>query len=178
MSKHKAIRILGIDPGSHLMGLGVIETQESRFIHIHHELIRAPKTADLGLRLVHIHKHLEAMLAQFRPDIVVVEQVFFGKNADSAFKLGHARGVALLGGQLSGAIVLEVSAREVKKILTGSGGASKEQVRDQVCRWLGLKIEQKEMDVSDALSLAIAGSFEYEKRLRLQKMERSMGGLL
>lgn len=166
---------MGIDPGSHLTGVGLIQASSTQLSYIHHQLIRAPKQAPLEERISVIFQNLQMVFKQHLPDLVIIERVFFGKNADSAFKLGHARGVAMLAAHQSGAQILEVSAKEVKKIITGSGAAAKEQVRDGVCRWLRIALQEREMDVSDALSLAIAGSFEYEKSLRIQKMERELG---
>tara|TARA_Y100001935_G_scaffold253279_1_gene259121 strand:- start:5665 stop:6189 length:525 start_codon:yes stop_codon:yes gene_type:complete len=165
-----SIRILGLDPGSHITGVGVVDVQGSQLIHQHHQVIRAPK-ATLEKRLIYLFEALKDLSHSYQPDVVVVERVFLGKNVDSAFKLGHARGVALMALYQGGGQIFEISAREVKKILTGSGSASKEQVRQMVGQWLKIDFQDKEMDVSDALSLAISGSFEYEKRLRLKQLE-------
>lgn len=169
-----SLKILGLDPGSHLTGVGIVEVSGSKLTHLHHEVIKAPSKRPLEERLVVIYNQLSKVVERFQPEVVVVERVFLGKNVDSAFKLGHARGVCLLALQAGGAMTLEISAREVKKILTGSGAASKEQVRQMVCQWLSVDIVEKEMDISDALSLAISGCFEYEKRQRLKQLE---GGL-
>lgn len=164
-----SLRILGLDPGSHVTGVGIIETSGANISYLHHALIKAPQ-GSLEARLKFIFHELTEVAQQFKPNIVVVERVFLGKNVDSAFKLGHARGVGLLTFFNSGAEVFEISAKEVKKILTGSGSASKEQVRQMVCQWLKVDLVEKEMDVSDALSLAISGCFEYEKRLRTRQL--------
>lgn len=165
------MRILGLDPGSHLTGIGIVETSGSGEIrYLHHELVRAPKAA-LEIRLQSLYDQLSVLTDRFKPEVVMIERVFLGKNVDSAFVLGHARGVCLLALQKYKPQVLEISAKEVKKLLTGSGAASKEQVRQMVCQWLRVELAEKEMDVSDALSLAISGSFEYEKRLRLKQLE-------
>lgn len=168
-----SLKILGLDPGSHITGVGIINTSDAKISYLHHELIKAPKLS-LEVRLQFIFNKLTQLMGHFRPDIVVVERVFLGKNADSAFKLGHARGVGLLAALNGGADIFEISAKEVKKILTGSGSASKEQVRQMVCQWLKVELIEKEMDVSDALSLAISGCFEYEKKQRMRQLE---GGL-
>jgi len=157
-----------------LTGVGIVESSGSEIRYLHHQLIKAPATAPLEIRLQWIHRELSNIAARFRPDVVMVERVFLGKNVDSAFKLGHARGVCLLALSVDGARVFEISAKEVKKLLTGNGGASKDQVRQMVEQWLRVELLEKEMDVSDALSLAISGSFEYEKRLKLRELQ---GGL-
>lgn len=169
--KTLSLKILGLDPGSHLTGVGIVQTSGSDISYLYHELIKAPRGASLPLRLHCIYDALLTLSQKFQPDVVVVENVFLGKNVDSAFKLGQARGAALLALTRTSSQILEISAREVKKILTGSGAAGKEQVRQMVCQWLKVDLKEKEMDVSDALSLAIAGCFEYEKKRRLQQLE-------
>lgn len=167
------MRILGLDPGSHLTGIGIVETSGSEIRYLHHQLLRAPKGA-LEIRLQSLYDQLSAVTEQYRPDVIMIERVFLGKNVDSAFVLGHARGVCLLALQKYKPQTFEISAKEVKKLLTGSGAASKEQVRQMVCQWLRVELAEKEMDVSDALSLAISGSFEYEKRQRLKQLEGNL----
>ncbi len=96
---------------------------------------------------------VSSLIQSFKPDIVVVERIFLGKNADSAFKLGHIRGVCLFGAAQAGAQIVEYAARSVKKGITGNGAAEKEQVQMIVFAALGIK-GPAQMDASDALALA------------------------
>lgn len=95
----------------------------------------------------------ENLLAKIRPDVTVIEKVFLGRNADSAFKLGHARGVALAAAIKSGSEVVEYATRKVKQGITGNGGASKEQVQVVLFSALGIR-GRAQFDASDALALA------------------------
>jgi len=116
---------------------------------------------DLGFpeRMLDLSGSLQGLLQKYQPQVVVIEKIFLGKNADSAFKLGHARGVALLEAARSRAQVVEYATRIVKKGLTGHGGADKESVQLFVQRILGLQ-EIRQIDASDALALALYHGFQ------------------
>jgi crossover junction endodeoxyribonuclease RuvC len=146
--------ILGIDPGSRVTGFGVIKVTRTRVEHISHGIILLPKDESLSLRLKVLSEGLQTILHKFRPEHVVVEKIFLGKNADSAFKLGHARGVVLAESAKSGAQIHEYATRIVKKAITGKGSAEKEQVKYMVEKILGLNQIDK-MDASDALAMAL-----------------------
>jgi crossover junction endodeoxyribonuclease RuvC len=101
-----------------------------------------------------IAREIEALIERLQPDIVVVERIFLGRNADSAFKLGHVRGVAVAAAVRAGCLFIEYAARAVKKGVTGNGAASKEQVQVILFAALGLKGKIAKLDASDALALA------------------------
>ncbi|PID79583.1 crossover junction endodeoxyribonuclease RuvC [bacterium DOLJORAL78_65_58] len=145
--------ILGVDPGSHATGYGVIETTPvARFLA--GGVIRPDKGLSLPRRLLAIHESLCGVLADHAVDAMAVEDLFNAKNARSSLILGHARGVILLTGAEAGLPVAEYAPREVKQALTGNGAAAKEQVRYMVMRLLGLK-DTPPMDLSDALAVAL-----------------------
>ena len=145
--------ILGIDPGSHATGYGVIETSPAvRFLD--GGVIRPDKGLGLPRRLLAIHEALRGVLDRHAVDAMAVENLFNAKNARSSLILGHARGVILLTGAEAGLEVAEYAPREIKQALTGNGAAAKEQVRYMVMRLLGLK-EEPPMDLSDALGVAL-----------------------
>jgi len=145
--------ILGIDPGSHATGYGVIETTPAvRFLD--GGVIRPDKGLSLPGRLLAIHEALDGVMARHALSAMAVEDLFNAKNARSSLILGHARGVILLAGARSGLEVAEYAPREVKSALTGNGAAAKEQVRFMVMRLLKLK-EEPPMDLSDALAVAL-----------------------
>lgn len=152
MSKTAKI-ILGIDPGTQFAGFGVVKATGDLIEHVSHGVIAPPGNLDFKDRIAIIADELEALLARFSPELTVVEQIFLGKNADSAFKLGHARGVVVALAIRSGSSVVEYATRSVKKGITGNGGASKEQVQLLLFSALGLKGRVQE-DASDALALA------------------------
>lgn len=148
------MRILGIDPGSKATGYGFIEQQGNRLIHIDNGTIFTRSQVALAERLQKIYQDLNALIAQFQPDAVAVEQVFMAKNPASALKLGHARGVALLAGINAGLPVAEYSALQVKSAVVGYGRASKNQVQQMTRTLLNLP-EIAQEDAADALAVAI-----------------------
>lgn len=155
------MRVLGIDPGSNFLGLGCVEAQGSTFRWVGHLLVRVNpgREQSLSARLKTIHESLVASLDLWKPDAVAVEEVFFAKNAQSALKLGQARGAALVGAATLGLEIFEYSASIVKQTVSGSGRAEKEQVQRMVKAILGRSLPSnivfEREDVSDALAVAI-----------------------
>lgn len=173
--------ILGLDPGSRHTGVGIIQVDGDQFKHIHHGVIHLREDWPLHKRLHVLHTELGMILAHWPVGTVVVEKVFFGKNADSAFKLGHARGVCLLAAATSGAKVEEYAARFVKKCITGSGAADKRQVQLMILNLLRLKPSRElEFDATDALSLAVTHARMRETGERIRRLmgqEQEGGGI-
>lgn len=167
--------ILGLDPGSRRTGFGVIRVEGDRLHHVDHGVIRLNENWALPERLKCLHDELRKLYTQFPVRTTVVEKIFFGKNADSAFKLGHARGICLMVSAHYGVPLEEYAARYVKKCVTGSGAASKDHVQLVVMNSLGLKSQTAlALDASDALSLAVTHARVRESNQRIkQAMERS-----
>ena len=158
---------MGIDPGSRLTGWGVIEWRgHQQPTHLAHGVIRLPAHAELPLRLHQLHQELTKLLLKYQPFAVVVEKIFLGRNADSAFKLGHARGVCLQCVAGAEAKAFEYAARKVKLAVTGQGKASKEQVRLHTSRFLGLA-DALPLDASDALALTLCHIQEMSQRNKI-----------
>lgn len=145
--------ILGIDPGSRNTGYGLIENQANRLQYIHSGCLKV-KGDKLAIKLGFIFQHLSELIEQYQPQQMSIESVFMHKNADSALKLGQARGAAICAGHQSGLDVFEYAPREIKLAIVGNGGAQKEQVQHMVCHLLSLK-QEMQMDESDALAIAI-----------------------
>ena len=145
--------ILGIDPGSQITGVGVIKACGSDLSHIYSESIKLPK-GDLSQRLRKIYAQLQTVIAQTRPNVVVVEKVFLAKNPQSALVLGHARGAALLAAVNNEIALAEYSATEIKKTVVGRGRADKAQVQHMMRVLLKLRVAP-EVDASDALAAAV-----------------------
>ncbi len=147
-------RLLGLDPGLQRTGWGVIESEGTRIRHIANGVIATDAKKPLAQRLVELHDGLSAVLAQYSPASVAVEETFVNKNPTSTLKLGQARGVVLLAGALAGLSVAEYTPNHVKKSVVGAGHAAKEQV-DAMVRILlpGVKIHGA--DAADALAVAI-----------------------
>jgi crossover junction endodeoxyribonuclease RuvC len=155
--------ILGIDPGSRITGFGVIKVtgrgSSAKIQHLSHGVISMDIKATFPERMNELGQGLDWLLQKHKPSEVVIEKIFLGKNADSAFKLGHARGVAMYISAKAGSQVIEYSTRLVKKGITGSGGASKEDVQACLQRLLNIKAIER-IDASDALALAAFRAFQ------------------
>lgn len=147
-------RILGIDPGSRVTGFGLVSVQGPRVLHLGHGCIRPPAGASLAERLGMIFDQLCAVIGEHAPTEVAIERVFVSRNADSALKLGQARGAALVAAAGAALPVFEYTPTEVKQAVVGGGRAQKAQVQHMVCRLLGLGQTPAE-DAADALGVAL-----------------------
>ena len=145
--------ILGIDPGFRTTGFGVVRMVGSRAEYLMSGCIRV---ADLPIadRLRTIFDGISSVILECKPDEFAIEQVFQGKNADSALKLGQARGAAIVAAAQAGLPVSEYSARQVKQAVVGTGAADKEQVQVMVCRLLSLS-GLPQADAADAIAVAL-----------------------
>lgn len=163
--------ILGIDPGSRFAGFGAVRTDGHKIDFVSYGVIALPEKLDFNTRVAAVADELEILLDKLRPDVAVIERVFLGRNADSAFKLGHARGAAIAMAIRAGADVVEYATRAVKKGITGNGAASKEQVQLVLSKLLGLQGNVK-ADASDALALAFyhARNMDVTRRLADQNL--------
>lgn len=151
--------ILGIDPGSRVTGFGLIRIQNSEVRHISHGVIVLDPKAGFADRMCELGEGVQQILEKYHPQQVAIEKIFLGKNADSAFKLGHARGVALYESAKTGAQIHEYATRVIKKGIVGTGAASKEQVGLALSRLLKIKAISRE-DASDALALAVFHAYQ------------------
>jgi crossover junction endodeoxyribonuclease RuvC len=153
------MRVFGIDCGTEVTGFGVVETcdagREPRMTCAASGGIRLPKSDSLPRRLEHVFRELTALLDEWRPDVVAIEEVFYSVNAKSALKLGQVRGVALLAAARQGLQVAEYAPLRIKSSVVGYGLAQKEQVQFMVARLLGLPEPPQPADAADALAVAI-----------------------
>ncbi len=148
------MKILGIDPGSHVTGYGIIDYRKKHISHVESGAIRGGKRQYRN-SLPEIFSVIEKIIEKHNPDVVAVEEIFFASNAQSALKLGHTRGVILLAIFRSGVPLYEYSALEVKKAVTGYGRADKTQVQKMIIQLLDLAQTPPTLDASDALAVAI-----------------------
>ena len=146
--------ILGIDPGSRITGYGLISKEGNRLVHIDNGAVFTQSAEDFPQRLEQIFTGLSAVIAQYRPDVVAIEKVFLAKNAQSALKLGQARGAAIVAAVNVRLAVFEYTALQVKQAVVGSGRAEKVQVQQMIKALLNLP-ELAQEDASDALAVAI-----------------------
>ncbi|TKI08243.1 crossover junction endodeoxyribonuclease RuvC [Martelella alba] len=145
--------ILGIDPGSRITGYGIVRQQGRTLAYLGSGCIRTVAD-DLPTRLKRIYAGITEIITQFRPDLLAIEQVFMAKNADSALKLGQARGVAIVAAMNQDVPVFEYAARQVKQTVAGVGSAEKAQVQHMVRVLLKLPANPQ-ADAADALAIAI-----------------------
>jgi crossover junction endodeoxyribonuclease RuvC len=146
--------VMGIDPGTLHLGWGVLRGEGNRVTHLGHGVIDTPAGEPLAERLVHIDRGLDAVITSFRPNVGSVESLFFHKDAQSAAKLGHARGVVLLNLARAGVEVAEYPPARVKSTIVGNGRAEKQQMVRMVRMLLCLDASLRE-DAADALALAL-----------------------
>ena len=147
--------IIGIDPGSHVCGYGILQLENNRIVAAGCDVIKIDSTLDLAERLAVIYSEIDQIIDEYKPDIAAVETIFYGKNIKSAFTLGHARGAILLALAQRKIKIVEYSPREVKKSVVGNGNASKEQVEYMVKKILKIDIKPKTQDATDALANAL-----------------------
>lgn len=159
-------RVIGIDPGSKITGFGIIDISNEKNVYVNSGCIRLPDEA-LSVRLKHIFQNVSALLDEYKPDEFVIEEVFLAKNANSALKLGQARGAAIVAASLQDLGVHEYAARRVKQSVVGNGNADKEQVQSMVQLLLTLS-SKPQADAADALAIALchantrtSGGLEY-----------------
>ncbi|AKT42163.1 crossover junction endodeoxyribonuclease RuvC [Chondromyces crocatus] len=148
------MRVIGIDPGTRHLGWGVVERHGSRVIHVAHGVVDVDTDGAFAARLVEIDDALCEVVAKHAPVAGAVETLFFAKDAQSAAKLGHARGVVLLRLSRAGVAVHEYAPALVKRTVVGRGAADKKQVAMVMTAVLGLK-EPPRSDAADALAIAM-----------------------
>jgi len=163
--------IIGIDPGSRITGYGILNTAGAKCEYLDSGCIRISGT-ETAERLLQIYQGLSELISHYNPQEMAIEKVFMARNADSALKLGQARGVAMLAGANHGLPVSEYSARQVKQAVVGSGAADKTQVQHMICTLLKLS-KAPQADAADALAIAMCHA---HTRQSLAKMS-GVGGV-
>jgi crossover junction endodeoxyribonuclease RuvC len=148
------LRILGIDPGSHITGYGVIEKKGNHLRHIIHGEVKPQKDSLLSIVLSYIYQQLSLVIEQTDPQAIALENIFYGKNVHSLIKQAQVRGVLIYAGANKSIPIFEYSPLEVKKAVVGYGRAEKRQVQVMVKAILNLSILPP-ADAADALATAI-----------------------
>lgn len=169
-------RILGIDPGSRITGFGIIDICRGKTSHVHSGDI--PLSGDaLTDRLGQIFSRVVNLVEKYQPDEMAIERVFMARNADSALKLGQARGAAICGAVQASVPVSEYSPREIKQAVVGKGSAAKEQVQHMIRVLLNLRTELR-ADQADALAVALCHCHVRETLGRIPAAQRVRAGRL
>ena len=152
--------ILGIDPGTLLMGYGIISLQASKASLITLGVIELRKYSDHFERLRLIFERVDMLIKEFKPQELAIEAPFYGKNVQSMLKLGRAQGIAMAAALSHQLKVYEYSPRKIKQSLTGNGNASKEQVAAMIQKILHFDNMPKYLDATDALAVAVCHSYQ------------------
>lgn len=154
------MKILGVDPGTICTGFGIVLFEKNSFQIIQSGTIRPQAKDNIPDRLNFIYAELDKVIKLYSPDEFAIETAFYGKNVQSAMKIGYARGVSMLAAVHNGIPSYEYSPREVKKSVVGNGAASKEQVMYMVKKLLSLKKDNIKFDETDAIAVAVCHAFK------------------
>ncbi len=160
--------ILGIDPGTLVMGYGLISVNKSNITLIEMGVLHLSKYKEHPERLQHIFKKMESLIALYKPTAVAIEAPFFGKNVQSMLKLGRAQGVAMAAAMMAGLQAEEYAPRKVKQSVTGQGNATKEQVWKMLQHTLNIVDDVKFMDATDAVAVALCHHYQHRTALLTQ----------
>ncbi len=152
--------VCGIDPGTRVMGFGVIGRRGRQLVHIDHGEFRPTAGKDPASRLAELKQHVSSLIAHHRPDVLALEEAFVHRNVQSALRLGEARAVVMLAAAERDVPVVQYAATVAKKSVTGHGTASKELVQDMVTRHLDLSQPPQPQDAADGLALALCLLFD------------------
>ncbi len=159
-----SLRILGIDPGLNITGYGVLEAADGRLRLCEAGVVRGRSRGSLTKRLVEIHDGVADVIAAMKPDAMAIEELYSHyARPRTAILMGHARGVICLAAAQAGVPVAHYSATQIKRILTGSGRASKSQVQRAIQRELALSAAPEPPDVADALAIALCHYYLKDK---------------
>ncbi len=149
------MRILGIDPGTGILGFGVIDVTKGKSQLVDAGVIRTPVHEDDAVRLVTIFEELSEIIAATKPTVMSVEKLFFAQNVTTAMTVAQARGVVLLCGKQVGMEIYEYTPLQIKMAITGYGRADKKQMQEMVRVILGLQETPKPDDCADAIAAAL-----------------------
>jgi len=178
MKPSTSYRLLGVDPGTNLMGYAIIEINQKK-----------PKLLDMGVvyagkfnthqeKLHHIFNRLQSIISIYSPTEMAIEAPFYGKNPQSMLKLGRAQGVAIAAAMTKGVDITEYAPRKIKQSVTGNGNASKEQVAAMLSNILDFKVDDYYLDATDALATALCHFYQSGSVLKGQKRYSDWGSFL
>jgi len=152
--------IMGVDPGTNIMGYGILEIKLNKPFVITCGVIKLNKLDDHFVRLKHIFERISNLINEYKPDELAIEAPFYGKNVQSMLKLGRAQGTAISAAILHQIPVFEYAPRKVKQSITGYGNASKEQVSLLLQNILKFKVTSQYLDSTDALGVALCHFYQ------------------
>lgn len=168
--------ILGIDPGTVIMGFGIVSIDKSNLSLVEMGVLHLAKHKDHAKRLQFIFEKVSALVKLHRPDAVALEAPFFGKNVQSMLKLGRAQGVAIAAAMANGSSTIEYAPRKIKQSITGNGNASKEQVWKMLQNILKFTESPKYLDATDAVAAAVCHHYETYNTMTIGGNKKSRDG--
>ncbi|HHM20638.1 MAG TPA: crossover junction endodeoxyribonuclease RuvC [Bacteroidetes bacterium] len=160
MTTNNTYRLIGVDPGSNVMGFAIIEIANKKAKVLEMGTISMAYLKEHQLKLKMIFEELQLLIRKYQPKQMAIEAPFYGKNVQSMLKLGRAQGVAMAAAITAGVDVVEYSPKKIKQSVTGNGNASKEQVAAMLETILKVKIDDTYLDATDALGAAICHFFQ------------------
>lgn len=149
------MKVLGIDPGTVVMGYGVVESHDDEIVLIDCGALVCPAKTPIGERLSQMYNGLQEIIERYQPDVVAVEQPFVAKNVQSAFAIGRAQAIAILAAAGRGIPTYEYTPTQIKQRVANYGASSKEQIQEMVRLQLGLAEVPQPNDAADALAIAL-----------------------
>jgi crossover junction endodeoxyribonuclease RuvC len=168
--------ILGIDPGTLVMGYGIICVNGRSIELLEMDIVKLSSKKNNYERLMIIHSQVQSLIAKYKPHEFAIEAPFFGKNVQSMLKLGRAQGVAIAVAMQCGIPVTEYSPRKIKQSITGNGNADKLQVWEMLRRITAIGGEPEYYDASDALAVAVCHHFQLSSPLKSDKQATALPG--
>ena len=171
-------RIIGIDPGSNVMGFAIIEIHKKQAKVLEMGAISMGYLKEHQLKLKMIFEEIQLLIQKYQPKDMAIEAPFYGKNVQSMLKLGRAQGVSMAAAITNGVDVTEYSPKKIKQSVTGSGNASKEQVAAMLENILKVKIDDTYLDATDALATAVCHFFQSSSAMGATKKYKDWSGFI
>lgn len=169
------MKVLGIDPGSETLGWGVVEGENLKYKLVDFGTVKSSPREKFSKRLLKVYQGVAAVIENFQPDVLSIEEAFYAVNVNVAMKLGQVRGAILVLGEMAGLEIAEYSPRLIKQTVVGYGNAEKHQVQEMVRLLLRLQKAPEPHDASDALAIAIC-HFHHagvQNRINIAKLKKS-----
>lgn len=170
------MRILGVDPGYAIVGIGIVDYDNLHFSMVEYGAITTEASLPIETRLRQIYDDIKMLLETYRPDAMAIEQLYFTTNQTTAIAVAQARGILLLAAEQCGVPIFSYTPLQVKSAVVGYGKAEKEQVQDMVRRLLNLRAVPRPDDAADALALAICHGHNGSSRLPTAALAETRGG--
>ena len=178
MSPTTTYRLIGVDPGSNVMGFAIIEIHKKQAKVLEMGAISMSYLKEHQLKLKMIFEELQLLIQKYQPKELAIEAPFYGKNIQSMLKLGRAQGVAMAAAITNGVEVFEYSPKKIKQSVTGNGNASKEQVAAMLENILKVKIDNTYLDATDALATAVCHFFQSTSAIGKSKKYKDWSSFL